>query len=91
MLHESKLIQNLEVINSVQERAGVEIILAFKGFAMWSAFPTIRKFIHGATASSLNEVKLCVEEMGVRSHTYCVAYDDQEFDEIIKHSSHLTF
>ena len=91
VLEESKLIRNLEVIDRVQKEAGVEVILAFKGFSMWSAFPIVRQYVKGATASSLSEVKLCNEEMGVKSHTYCVAYSDDEFDEIAAHSSHLTF
>lgn len=91
VLDEAKLIRNLQIIDHVQKGAGIEIILAFKGFSMWSAFPTVRNYVKGATASSLNEVRLCNEEMGVKSHTYCVAYDDAEFDEIVSKSSHITF
>lgn len=91
VLDETKLIRNLEIIERVQKEAGIEIILAFKGFAMWSTFPILRKYINGATSSSLNEVKLCNEEMGVKSHTYCVAYDPLEFEKIATNSSHLTF
>ncbi len=91
VLNEQQLIRNLELIDHVQKSAGVQIILAFKGFAMWSAFPIVKKYVRGATASSLNEVKLCYEEMGVKSHTYCVAYSDQDFSEIVSKSSHITF
>lgn len=91
VLDEKKLIQNLKLIDSVQQDAGIDIILAFKGFAMWSAFPQVKKYVSGATASSLNEVRLCYEEMGVKSHTYCVAYMEDEFDEIVSKSSHITF
>lgn len=91
VLNEEKLVRNLQLINHVQKSAGVEIILAFKGFAMWSVFPKIREYVNGATASSLNEVLLCNEEMGVKSHTYCVAYSPKEFDEIVSRSSQLTF
>jgi len=91
VLDENRFIQNLEIVDQVQKEAGVEIILAFKGFSMWSAFPILKEYINGATASSLNEVKLCNEEMGVKSHTYIVAYDPDEFIEIVSKSSHLTF
>ncbi|MEO1254871.1 MAG: carboxynorspermidine decarboxylase, partial [Bacteroidota bacterium] len=56
LLDEKRLVQNLSLIDQVQKEAGIEIILAFKGFAMWNAFPLIKKYINGATASSLNEV-----------------------------------
>ena len=91
VVDERKLIRNLQVIERVQKSAEVEIILAFKGFAMWSVFPTIRTSVKSATASSLNEVILCNEEMKSKSHTYCVAYDPDEFSEIVKRSSHITF
>lgn len=91
LLEESLLRRNLELMNDVQERAGISIILAFKGFAMWSAFPLVRQYLKGATASSLSEARLCFEEMKTKSHTYAVAYRDQEFDEIMALSSHITF
>lgn len=91
VLEENLLRNNLFLIKSVGEEAGVEIILAFKGFSMWGAFPIVREYINGATASSLNEAKLCVGEMKTKSHTYCVAIDDNEIDELITLSSHLTF
>lgn len=91
VLDESKLRRNLTLIKQVSQESEAEIILAFKGFAMWSAFPIVKEYIHGATASSLNEAKLCNEEMGSKSHTYAVAYDPQEFEEILSLSSHLTF
>lgn len=75
----------------VQEEAGVSIILAFKGFAMWSAFPIVREYLKGATASSLGEAKLCMDEMKSKAHTYSPAYIPSEFDEIVKNSSHITF
>lgn len=58
---------------------------------MWKAFPIIREYIVGATASSLWEVRLCFEEMQVKSHTYAAAYIPDEFEEIMKRSSHITF
>ena len=91
VLDEKRLIRNLEIINKVQREAEVDIILAFKAFSMWSAFPLVRSYVNGATASSLNEVKLCNEEMQMKSHTYCVAYDSSEFAEIAANSSHITF
>ncbi|MEM1323815.1 MAG: carboxynorspermidine decarboxylase [Bacteroidota bacterium] len=91
VLEEPLLRRNLELIRRVQEEAGVSIILAFKGFAMWSAFPIVREYLPGATASSLNEARLCYEEMGVRAHSYSPAYLPEEFEQMLQLSSHLTF
>ncbi len=35
VMEEELLRKNLQLIKSVEERAGVDIILAFKAFAMW--------------------------------------------------------
>ena len=91
VLEESLLRKNLERLRSVQQRAGVDIILAFKGFAMWSAFPLVRQYLVGATASSLNEAKLCFEEMKTFAHTYSPVYVPDDFAGILKYSSHITF
>jgi carboxynorspermidine decarboxylase len=91
VLDEKLLRQNLELIDSVQKEAGIEIILAFKGFAMWSAFPMVRQYLTGATASSLNEARLCFEEMKTRAHVYSPVYFENEFEEMMTYCSHIVF
>ena len=92
VLDEALLKKNLQLIDSVRKRANVEIILAFKGFAMWSVFPILNEFgFRRATASSLAEARLAVEEMGDFAHTYSPIYTDHDIDEIAALSSHLTF
>lgn len=91
ILDEKLFRQNLELINRVQKEAGIEIILAFKGFAMWSVFPMVREYLSGATASSLFEARLCFEEMKTRAHVYSPVYFENEFDELMSYSSHIVF
>lgn len=91
VLDEKLLRKNLELINRVQNEAGIEIILAFKGFAMWSVFPLVREYLSGATASSLFEARLCFEEMKTRAHVYSPVYFENEFDELMSYSSHIVF
>ncbi len=91
VLDEKLLRKNLELINEVQNKAGIEIILAFKGFAMWSAFPVVREYLSGATASSLFEARLCFEEMKTRAHVYSPVYFEDEFNELMSYSSHIVF
>ena len=55
VLEEDLLRGNLAVMERVQRESGGRIILALKGFAMWSTFPIIRETLQGCTASSLNE------------------------------------
>ncbi len=91
VIEESLLRRNLALIKNVSEQAGVEIILAFKAFALWKSFPIFREYIEHTTASSLYEAKLAYEEFGSTAHTYSPAYIDEEFDEIARCSSHITF
>ena len=91
IVEEAKLRRNLELIASVSARAEVEIILAFKAFALWKTFPIFKEYIRSTTASSLSEAKLAFEEFGSRAHTYSPAYTDDEIGEIASCSSHLTF
>lgn len=91
VLEERLLRKNLELLHSVQARTTVQIILALKGFAMYSTFPFVRKYLAGATASSLNEARLIFEEMGCKAHTYSPLYLDSDMPEILQYSSHMTF
>ena len=91
IIEEEKLRRNLQLIADVAKRADVEIILAFKAFALWKTFPIFREYIHNTTASSLSEARLAMEEFGAKAHTFSPAYTDEEIGEIVGCSSHLTF
>lgn len=91
IMDETLLRKNLSLIKSVADRAGVEIILAFKSFAMWKSFPIFREYIRYTTASSLYEARLAYEEFGSKAHTYSPAYTEADFPVIMKCSSHITF
>lgn len=90
VLEEEKLIRNLELMQRVQDASGARIILALKGFSMWSCFDIIKQYLHGATASSVWEAKLAAE-MGKEVHAYSPAYKKQDIDELNKLVNHLSF
>lgn len=90
-LEEAKLKRNLELMKRVQEESGANIILALKGFAMFSTFPLIRQYLHGTTASSLYEARLGFEEFGDEVHAYSPAYFEDEIDELMRYCNHITF
>ena len=91
VIDEERFRKNLSLIRHLSEESGAEIILAFKGFAMWGVFPIMREYISGAAASSAHEARLCFKEIGSPAHTYSPAYKEEEFDSILKFSSHITF
>ena len=91
MIDEDRFRNNLSLIKHVADECGAEIILAFKGFAMWGIFDIVKEYISGAAASSVNEARLCFEELGSPAHTYSPVFKEKEFDSILKYSSHITF
>ena len=91
VIEESLLRRNLTLIKDVKERAGIEIIMALKAFAMWKVFPIVREYIAYATASSVYEARLVYEELGTPAHTYSPAYTEADFPHLLKCSSHITF
>ena len=91
VVYEQKLRSNLELIDSVRKRAGVDIIMAFKANALWRTFYIIEEYGFGFTASSLNEMQLGNEYLHAKAHSYCPAYTDQTISQYIAGSSHITF
>ena len=91
VLDEKLLRKNLELMQKVQEQSGADIILALKGYAMWSAFPLIRQYLKGCTASSVWEAKLAAEEFSREVHAYAPAYKQEDIDELLPLVNHLSF
>ncbi len=86
-----KLRKNLELLATVQERAGCKILLALKGFAMWSVFPVVGEYLAGIAASSPHEAQLGREFLGKEVHSYAPAYSEADLREIIDLSDHVVF
>lgn len=91
VLEERLLRRNLSLIKRIADEAGVEIILAFKAYALWKTFPVFREYISHTTASSVSEARLAFEEFKSPAHTYSPAYTDEDFPTILNCSSHITF
>ena len=91
VIDEERFRKNLSLIDYVAKESGAEIILAFKGFAMWGVFPILKEYVSGAAASSVDEARLCFEEIGSPAHTYSPVYKESDFKSIMEYSSHVTF
>jgi len=96
MCDESLLRANLEILNRVQVESGAKIILALKGFAMWSTFDLVKQYLKGCTASGLHEALLAREEFAkddenLEVHTYSPAYKDEDIEDIARISDHIVF
>lgn len=91
VIDEELLKKNLEVLRLVQEKALCKIILALKGFSMFSTFPLIKEYLSGVAASSLDEARLGKEEFGKEVHVCAPAYREEEMEELLEYSDHIIF
>ncbi len=91
LLETAKLKRNLELIDAVQSATGSRILLALKGFAMWSVFPIIRRYLSGCAASSYNEARLAKEHFGGHVHLYAPAFSESEFPTLLPLADRITF
>ena len=91
VLDEIYLEKNLELIDRIKRQAGIRILVALKGFSMWSTFPLVKKYLDGATASSLHEAMLCNEEFRQKAHLCAPVYLESEIEKITDIASHITF
>lgn len=91
VVNESRIEENLQVIDRVQREAGCKILLAFKGFAMWNLAPLVRKYLPGISASSVNEALLGREEFGGEVHVYAPAYSEADMNMHVRLADHIVF
>jgi carboxynorspermidine decarboxylase len=96
LCEEELLEKNLLILDDVQKRTGAKILLALKGFAMWSTFSQVSQYLKGCTASGLYEARLAREEfvkynVDAEVHTYSPAFKESEIEEIARISDHIVF
>lgn len=91
VVDEERLRANLAVLDSVQQRTGAKVLLALKGFAMFSVFPLLRECLHGVCASSPHEALLGREEFGREVHAFAAAYSENDILEIAAVADHIVF
>lgn len=91
VIDEAKLVKNLEILKSVQDRTGCKVLLAQKAFSMYATYPLISQYLAGTTASGLYEAKLGREEFGGEVHVFAPAFKDADLEEILEIADHIVF
>lgn len=91
VVDEVALADNLRLLARVQADSGARVLLALKAFSMFAVAPLVRRYLSGTCASGLYEARLGREEFGGEVHTFCAAYRDADFDEVLTYSDHLVF
>jgi carboxynorspermidine decarboxylase len=84
--------RNAKILASVREQVPkARVLLALKGFAMWSTFDVLRPYLDGCCASGPIEAQLAREEFRKEVHTYAPAFTDAEMQETLALSEHIVF
>ncbi len=82
-------------LDCIQKRTGAKIMLAVKGFGMWSVFPLLSRrgsgALHGVCASSPDEARLGREEFGGEVHAFAAAWSDEDMREVLPYVDHMLF
>ena len=81
--------ENLAILADAQARAHCQILLALKGFALWSTFDRVAKVLPGTTASGVHEAMLGKEKFGGQVHACGPAFSDADFDELLTLCDHI--
>ena len=90
LVDEERLVKNLELLKEIQEETGCRILLAQKAFSGFFAYPLMRRYLAGTTASALRGKAW---KGGVRRRDPCVlpAYREDEFEELLSYADHFVF
>ena len=91
IVDEGLLIRNLEILARVKTATGCKVLLAQKGFAMYSLYPLVSRYLDGTCASGLHEALLANEYFSGENHVYSPAYDKRNFADILAICDHVVF
>lgn len=91
ILDEALLKGNMETVARIKRETGCKILLATKAFAMPAAFPIMRDYLDGTTASGEYEARLGFEDFGKEVHCYSPAYMPGEVERLTKLAHHIYF
>ena len=91
LLDVARLRSNLETAKRVREEADCKVLLATKAFAMPAAFPMMRDYLDGTTASGEHEAIMGHDEFGKEVHVYSPAYTQDEVERLTKVAQHIYF
>ncbi len=86
-----RLQKNCEILQDVQQRSGAKILLALKGFAAWSCFDLIQRYLAGTAASGPHEAQLGSEHFKGEVHTYAPAFSIADLEACLASSDHIVF
>lgn len=87
--------RNARILGQVRAEAGCKVLLALKGFSMWSTFDVFRPHLDGCCASGPIEAELARDKFCAGAakevHTYSPAFAEADVAETLRFTDHLVF
>jgi len=90
LMHQEKLMQNLQRLQELEKRADVHILHTLKSFNQVSVLPLISNTLSGMSIASVQELKMAQEAKAKHLHLYAPAFKEQELREMIEHIDTLS-
>ncbi|HVY42847.1 MAG TPA: carboxynorspermidine decarboxylase [Hyphomicrobiaceae bacterium] len=91
VLDMARLKRNMATAARIRAEAGCRVLLATKAFALPAAFPFMRDYLDGTTASGEYEARLGREDFGKEVHVYAPAYTEAEVRNLASLADHIYF
>jgi len=83
--------KNLRILADVERKSNAQILLALKGFSMYSTFPLVKKYLGGTTSSGIHEALLAREYFGGQIHVYNPAFEKSEVAQLAEFAHTIVF
>ena len=91
LIDQTKLKQNLQILDALRQRSGCRILFAQKAFSSFPFYSMIARYLDGASATSAYEAQLAHLYFHGENHVCQTAYLPEEMDELLKICDHITF
>ncbi len=95
LLSEDRIAANCRLLQQLERRSGVKVLLALKAFALPALFPLIGRYLSGVCASGPIEAQLGADYFASmphhQVHTYAPAFTEQQMARVIACSDHIIF
>ena len=91
ILHQEKLLKNLQRLQELEAKAGVKILHTLKSFNQSSVLPTISQHLSGMSIASANELQMAQEAKAQHIHLYAPAFKAEELQSIIDNIDSISF
>jgi len=91
VMHQARLSENLQKLQSLEKKSGVKILHTLKSFNESSVLPSITKALSGLSISSPKELKMATAAKAQHIHLYAPAFSESTLNSMIDSIHTISF